>query len=127
MTQRDAAFEVLNDINPVSVRENREYGGWVFLNADGSYSYSNPVRGEAASVLLPNPTLVTPAGGQLSASYHTHAAFDPRYDNENFSPTDLDLNRSFNVDGYLATPGGQFKWHNIRTDGVVTLGSIANN
>lgn len=126
LTQRDAAFEVLNGINPQSVRENREYGGWVFVNPDGSFSSTNPVRGEAASVRLPNPALVIPSGSRQTASYHTHAAFDPRFDNENFSPTDLELDRREMVDGFLATPGGQFKFHDFRADTVTTLGSIAN-
>ena len=125
-TQKDAAFDVLNGINPTSVRENREYGGWVFVNPDGSYSSTTPVQGEAASVQLPLQSVSIPGGSRATASYHTHAAFDPRFDNENFSPTDLSLNRQFGVDGYLATPGGFFKFHDVRTDTITTLGRIAN-
>lgn len=124
-TQRDAAFDVLNGINPTSVRENREHGGWVFANPDGSYASTAPVAGEAASVQLPDLNVVIPLGSQVSASYHTHGGFDPRYDNENFSQTDLRLDRELGVDGYLATPGGQFKWHEVSTNKVHLLGSIA--
>jgi len=126
-TQLDAAFDVLNGINPTSIRENREYGGWVFVNQDGSYASTTPVRGEAASVRLPLRSAVIPNGSRSTATYHTHAAFDPRYDNENFSPTDISSDESANVDGYLATPGGQFKYHNVRTGEITTIGSIATN
>ena len=124
-TQNEAAFDVLNGINPQSVSENREYGGWVYILPDGSYGSTTPVQGEAASVTLPSPIQSIPSGGSRTASYHTHAGFDPKFDNENFSPQDLESDREINVDGYLATPGGQFKMHDVQTDTVVTLGSIA--
>lgn len=124
-TQNEAAREVLNDINPQSIRENREYGGWIFVNPDGSFASTVAVRGEAASVRLPDPQLSTPPMSVITASYHTHAAFDPRFDNENFSPQDLENDRMNNIDGYLATPLGQFKLHDIETDTVITLGTVA--
>ena len=120
-----SSFDVFNGVNPNSVRENREYGGWVFLNPDGSYSSTAPVAGEAASVNLPSLSVIIPRGSVASATYHTHGAFDPRFDNENFSPTDLRTDRELGVDGYLATPGGQFKYHNVEDGSVVTLGTIA--
>ena len=124
-TQTEAAFEVLNGINPQSIRLNKEYGGWVFINPDGGYASTNPVSGQPASVILPDRNLVIPQGSRSTATYHTHAAFDPRFDNENFSPTDLNSDRKIGVDGYLATPGGQFKFHNVTTGEVSTLGPIA--
>ncbi len=123
-SQDDAAFNVLNGINPRSVRENREYGGWIYRSQDNSYSSTSPVGGDNDSVLLPNPASVIPQGSKLTASYHTHAAFDPRYDNENFSPQDLNGDNRLGIDGYLATPGGYFKYH--RGSNIITLGRIAN-
>jgi hypothetical protein len=124
-TQNDAAKDVLNEVNPQSIRINREFGGWVFVSPDGSYGTSAAVQGEAASVRLPDPELSVPVGSIITASYHTHAAFDPRFDNENFSPQDLENDRANNIDGYLATPLGQFKLHDIQTDTIVTLGTVA--
>ena len=124
-SQNAAALDVLNNINPRSIAENREYGGWVYVNPDASYNYTTPVPGEAASVTLPFPSAVIPSGSMETASYHTHAAFDPMFDNENFSPTDLESDRAFGVDGYLATPGGQFKFHNVETGEIITLGRVA--
>lgn len=126
-TQNSAARSKLNAVNPKSVRENAEYGGYVFINSDGSYSATPEVKGDIDSVLLPAPNTVTLYGGErATASYHTHAAFDPRYDNENFSPQDLSSDRALGVDGYLGTPAGQFKYFNVRTGQITTLGRIAN-
>jgi hypothetical protein len=124
-TQNEAARDVLNEINPQSIRLNREFGGWVFANPDGSFATTTPVQGEAASVQLPNPQLAVPQGSRLTASYHTHGAFDPRFDNENFSPRDLENDRANNLDGYLATPMGQFKLHDVESGNIITLGTVA--
>ena len=118
--QNDAAFDVLNRVNPLSVAENREYGGFVVINPDGSYSPTDTVTGDATSVSI--PFSLVPAGSTATASVHTHAAFDPRFDNENFSNTDLESDRNSMLDGYLATPGGQFKYHNVETGQITTLG-----
>lgn len=118
--QNAAAFDVLNGINPTSVRDNVEFGGWVYRNADGTFASTNPVRGEVASV-DPGPPNVVPAGTRATATYHTHGADDPRFISEEFSGQDLAFNRFFRVDGYLATPTGQFKKHIIASDRVVTL------
>ena len=123
--QNDAAFDVLNAVNPQSVRVNREFGGWVFINPDGSFSSTVPVRGDFKSVQLPNPAEVIPAGSRITASYHTHAAFDPNFDNENFSPTDLSLDRDNNFDGYLGTPAGQLKFHDVTDDSITVIAQIA--
>ncbi len=123
-SEREAAFIVLNGINPTSVRENREYGGWVYRNQDNTYGSSNPVRGEAASVTLPNPETSTPSGSRITASYHTHAGFDPRFDNENFSPQDIRSDIALGIGGYLATPGGSFQYH--FGGNIQVLGTVAN-
>ena len=121
-SQQMAARQVLNEVNPRSIAQNREWGGYVYRNADGSYSYTNAVQGNATSVLLPAPASAAPNGAVTTASYHTHAAFDPRYDNENFSPQDILSDELFGLDGYLATPRGQFKYHDVRRSRVITLG-----
>ena len=121
-SQNEAGRAVLNEINPTSVSQNLEYGGYVYINADGSYSSLAPIRGQAASVLLPNPATAAPSGSRVTASYHTHAAFDPRFDNENFSPTDIAGDRAFNIDGYLATPEGRFWLHDVSANQIILLG-----
>jgi hypothetical protein len=124
--QNEAAFKVLNGINPRSVAENREYGGYVYRNADGSFANTNPVKGTVNSVTLPPISQVVPSSARVRASYHTHAGPDPRYDNENFSLTDLSANDFFGIDGYLGTPGGLFKFHDLSANTITTIGTIAN-
>lgn len=123
--QHEAAYRVVNRINPRSVRENREYGGWVYRNGDGSYGSTAPVRGTYDSVNLGIPGQVVPSGTVATASYHTHGAFDPRYDNENFSSQDFRVDAYWNVDGYLGTPSGHFLYHD-RWQRVTRLGTVAH-
>jgi hypothetical protein len=123
--QHDAAYDVLNNINPTSVRENREYGGWVFREGNGTYGYTVPVRGSPDGVDPGTPNSV-PGGTIASAGYHTHASFDPRYDNENFSPQDIAFAIINRVDEYLATPSGSFKYYQYATGGISTLGRVSN-
>jgi len=121
-TQNESAKDVLNAINPQSIAENREYGGYVYRNADGSYSSTNPIKGEVASVSLPDPRSAAPSRAVTTASYHTHAATDPRYVNEEFSPQDILSDTIFGLDGYLATPRGQFRFHDVSTGKIINLG-----
>jgi hypothetical protein len=124
--KQDAAFDVLNRINPISVDENREYGGWVYQTIDGGFGSSEPIVGTQSSVELPNPRQANPTGSVLAATYHTHGAFHRRFDNENFSPQDIESDNILGIDGYLATPAGFFKWHNVTTGEIITIGPIAN-
>lgn len=123
-SETDVAFAVLNRINPVSVEQNREFGGWVYRNQDNTFGSSTPVRGGPASVTLPSPASSTPAGSRVTASYHTHAAFDPRFDNENFSPQDISSDNRLGIGGYLAIPGGTFQYH--FGGNIQLLGTVAN-
>ena len=126
LDQHNAARMRFNQINPVSVRENREYGGFVYQAADGSFATTEPIRGEVASITLPAPRFAVPVGTFARASYHTHGGFDPRFDSENFSSNDLEADRQFNIDGYLATPRGIFRYHDVETGQISTLGTVNN-
>jgi len=125
-TPDEAAFDVMNKINPVSVQQNREHGGWIYKKPDGSYDSTNPVAGGVASVNIGNPATSVPAGTAASASYHTHAGPDPRYDNENFSPQDILSDILIGLNGYLGTPAGFLKKHIVATNQITVLGRIAN-
>jgi len=129
-TQNAAGRNVLNGINPKSVRENREYGGWVYRRSDSSFSTTEPVPGQRASVNLGNPETSVPSGTRATASYHTHGGPNIPgspivYLTEQFSPQDLQSDRLLGVDGYLGTPGGKLLFHNFRTNAVIQLGTIA--
>ncbi len=121
--QHEVAKSTLNRINPRSVRENREYGTWIYRTADGRYAAAAIQTGEVASVNL--PVNIVPPGNTITASLHTHGGDDPRYANEVFSPADIAGDRAFGVDGYLGTPKGKFLWHDLKNAKVVQLGTIA--
>ncbi len=123
--QNDAAWTVLNGTNPTSVRENIEYGGWVYRNSDATYSATAPVKGRVDGVNIGTPDRV-PAGTLATSSYHTHGAYDPRFVSETFSPMDLIQDNLWKVDGYLATPSGKFMFHDHETGNVTQLGTVAN-
>jgi len=123
-TQHAAAQNVLNGINPTSVAQNVEYGGWVYRNPDNTFSATEPVKGSVDRVNVGSPTSVP--SGYATASYHTHAAYDPKYDSENFSYLDITMNNNWGVDGYLGTPAGYYKFHHYLTGVITTLGTIAN-
>ena len=112
-----AGANAVNDINYQSVKENREYAGRVYQNPDGTYSYTPPNPGtNDSSVAGPVPPGTTNAG-----DYHTHGAYDPRYDNEHFSPTDMRGNEAEGKPGYLGTPEGIIKKYDPATDRTKNL------
>lgn len=124
--RNEAAFAVLNRINPESVRQNREQGGWIYRNADNTFGYTTPVHGTISSVNIGNPVTTVPGGTTASASYHTHGGPDPRYDNEHFSPQDILADDVSHTDGYLGTPAGYMKLHDYRTGSITVVRRIAN-
>jgi len=121
--EEGAAFSVLNSVNPRCVAQNREYGGWIYRFNDGSYSFLNPVQGDTSSVNIGGPDRV-PNGTRASATYHCHGGPDPRFNNESFSPQDIFADRFFNVNGYLSTPAGQLKKHNVSNGQIQTIGKV---
>lgn len=118
--QHQAARSILNEVNPKSVRENREYGGWIVKSGDNTYGHTSPRIGNIDSVSLGAKP------GNATATYHTHGTADPRYDNEHFSPQDTRSDDIFDVDGYLATPNGAFLFYNHHSSEVSRLGTVAN-
>jgi hypothetical protein len=115
--QDQAAFAALADINPTSVRENREYGGSIYRNPDGSFSRSAHVRGEFKQVVF-NPHAIVPNGTLATAYYHTHGRANPNYLDEQFSPQDLQFARFYSIDGYLGTPAGRMFLYDLRKDRI---------
>ena len=118
-----AAFGVAGSINPTCIRENREYGSWIYRNTDGTFSYLPVRRGDTASVNLGSPN-EAPSGTVVTAAYHCHGGPDPRYINEEFSPQDIRSANFFNVNGYLSTPGGQLRKYDIRTRNITRIGTV---
>ncbi|MFX1678402.1 DUF4329 domain-containing protein [Mitsuaria sp. CC2] len=127
-----AAVDALNYINGRSICENVEYGGWIykkwgFDNKNSKFTYDEPTRGKSASVPYPS----APAFHEAYSAFHTHAAYDPRFDNESFSDRDKEIGDGLGVPTYLATPGRKIKKYSPdpRRNGrgqVSTIGATPN-
>jgi RHS repeat-associated protein len=115
LTQDAAASDAISDINPKSIKEYREYGGQIYKNSDGTYSYTPPRQGTRDSV-NPGPKPNTGTG-----YYHTHGGPDPGYDNEHFSRADKEYADRNNADGYLGTPSNKQKRYDNLTKKVTEL------
>ena len=98
------AREVLRILQPTSIAENREYCGYIGY-VKGRLTVSSPQRGTATRCAP-----LIPPGMKLTASYHTHSAFDPDTWSEIPSQLDVDGDREFGIDGYVSTPAGRF-WY----------------
>lgn len=100
------ATRFLDSIQARSIADRREYCGYFFRNAAGEIKATPPRRGTFATCSMPAPT----RSSGIFASYHTHGAYGPEYDNEVPSTTDLLSDFQFGIDGYVSTPGGRI-WH----------------
>jgi RHS repeat-associated protein len=127
-----AGFNAAKDINPTSRHKSpawpfgREYGGWLYQNPDGTYSYASPVPGGPRGV-SPGDFTPIPSGTSLAGAYHTHGAFDPAVNaadnprpgtpgynplhdgNEIFGPRDKHNLDNLNLPGFLGTPQGTIR------------------
>ena len=122
-SQHGAAYDATNSINPLSIRNNSEYGGMIYQNPNGTYSYTPPNSGGNASV-NPGGPAACPSGTTPKAYYHTYGAYDPRYDNENFSSADKNYANYYSIDGYVGTPTGDFKYYNSFTGADISIGRV---
>ena len=139
-TQSEAAKAALNSANPVSIKQNTEYGGLIYKDANGRYGYTTPSAGTGTGF---DPSSVNiPSGTTLVGDYHTHGDYstadalgnpvrtaDPSQDafnSNHFSTTDL---RGIEADavgkpgyrGYLGTPSGTFIQYDPNTRTVSNL------
>lgn len=97
------ARNFLNTLQPLSIRERTEYCGYIFVDGAGNLQATPPVQGTFAGC-----NMFAPERGQgIIASYHTHGAYNGRYDNEVPSVIDLESDFIFGIDGYVSTPGGR--------------------
>jgi len=90
--------------NGKSITDNIEYASAIYEDG-GKYKYTAIIGGQNANVGVPT----APYGKTLSAIIHAHAAYDKRYDNENFSGQDKSVAKFFEVPVYVTTPGGKIE------------------
>lgn len=117
-TQNRAAYYALYGFNPISVRNNIEYGSTIYRNKDRTFSPGLIVSvGDLDSVYV-NPYYRVPYGTQPTAVWHTHGAYKPQYINEQFSISDIQAAYYWKVDGYLGTPFGRMRLFDV-DEGVI--------
>jgi hypothetical protein len=109
-SQVAAARQATNDVIVQSIYQNREFGGMIYRNPNGTYSYTTPIDG-----VNPGGPNSCPTGTTPKAYYHTHGACDRAYDSENFSPDDITYANHHGIDGYLGTPNSALKYYNQST------------
>jgi hypothetical protein len=113
-TEARFAKAVLQQIQNVSFRNNREYCGYIGYNEHGILFASNARRGHRNGCVGKAPDNM-----DIVASFHTHGAFDVRVPAEFPSATDLKGDRAEGISGYIATPGGRF-WYSDSVNMVVS-------
>lgn len=129
-TQHEAAECISRFINPTSVKENLEYGGMIFKRDSGTYGYTGPIKGTLDGV-NPGGPISVPKDSTAVAYWHTHGGNEPGYDSENFSNAydpvdkvyygDIPYADHYQIDGYVATPSGAFKYYSHEEKTVTTL------
>lgn len=112
-------------INPRSKQEHREYCGCVCKKKNPETCkdeyFTTQVRGSLDEC---DPRdAPCPSDSIWVAWWHTHGGNDLRYDNENFSQPDKRFSEGYGIDGYLITPGDQFK-HYIPGSDIIDRGDL---
>lgn len=72
-TQDDAARAALNDCNRLSIRNNREYRGYIYRTTDGRFGYTFPMMGGMYGTNL--DIIHTPPNTSIVGEYHTHGDY----------------------------------------------------
>jgi len=94
---------LMESMNALSVRFNREVCGYVLRHPNGAYSSTKVSWGAQASCA----SLPVVDGMEVVSSWHTHAAWDPSYDGEVPSIQDVEGDMNMGVNGWVGTPGGR--------------------
>jgi len=93
-------YRAARSILPQSEKRGIEFGGFLYRNGNGRYSYSNSVAGTQTSVptLFSSPQALV---SRIAGWFHSHPLV-PGYNNEMFSGSDLLPARYLKGPGYLA-------------------------
>lgn len=104
-SDREAMFvlALMESMNALSVRFDREVCGYILRQPDGSYATTKASWGGHASCASPP----VDEGATLVSSWHTHAAWSPDYDGEVPSLLDVEGDMDQGINGWIGTPGGR--------------------
>lgn len=106
---------VFAEINPISIRENVEYCGYIGLDDAGALIASAATLGEEATCLADDPDEIA----VITGSWHTHGGHSLDYFNEVPSIGDYEADEVEGIDGYVATPGGRL-WYIDTLDATIS-------
>ncbi|MGH9691792.1 MAG: DUF4329 domain-containing protein [Candidatus Acidiferrales bacterium] len=99
--------------NPTSIKQDKEYAGWIEKTKNGKYVV-DPAHPGTQARSDPGPRPQNSAG-----EYHTHGGNDPVYDNEHFSNQDKWFLHNNHVPGFLGTPGHTIQEYDPATGKVI--------
>ena len=102
----EAAIDIIQSINPLSKKLNREFCGSVCC-LDGCFFATIPSRGTIASCTANIECFLF--GATTEAQYHTHGGKDNRFINEEFSDADQEKAYDTGVPEYVGTPNGDIR------------------
>lgn len=97
------AVRFLDTIQAPSINARKEFCGYIRRDSSGALQATPPRPGTFASCQMPAPL----PGSSVIATYHTHGAYGPNYDNETPSSIDLESDAQLGLNGYVSTPGGR--------------------
>jgi hypothetical protein len=113
MSYQDAGVGAVSYFNPISISQNREYGGNIYEDANGVYSYNLTNVGAVCSGpdvdcgFVPQPTDIPGDSSTLDAIWHTHAGNNWFGEGEIFSTDDYNTADTIGVPSFLGTPEGR--------------------
>ncbi|MEM7724262.1 MAG: DUF4329 domain-containing protein [Pseudomonadota bacterium] len=105
---------LMESMNALSVRFDREVCGFILREPDGTYSSTKVSWGGHASCA----SLPLEEGVTVVSSWHTHAAYSVNYDNEVPSIQDVEGDIRFGVNGWVGTPGGRLWFVDSKTETI---------
>ena len=135
-TSDDAALHIMKQANPMSKRDNLEYGGLIFKDASGKYGYTGPIVGTEDGVNPFDGSAKVPNDTAEVGYWHTHgeySAFDQHgkivrtgdpslddFNSDHFSSQDLNVadykgKVSPEYKGYVGTPGNIYRGYDAKT------------
>ncbi|MDA9175723.1 DUF4329 domain-containing protein [Alphaproteobacteria bacterium] len=119
----EVAESALSNAQALSLKNNREYCGYIAFDGEDRLRFTAPLKGDQASCMPPE----VPYSWELIASYHTHGALtveDEGLSYEFPSSDDLISDSEEGVDGYLSTPGGRFWFIDTQDEVIIMLGDV---
>ncbi|HVB03571.1 MAG TPA: DUF4329 domain-containing protein [Chitinophagaceae bacterium] len=106
--------------NDNSIIDQKEYASSIYIvNVNGKtyYTYTVPWIG-TTDMSKPSPA---PKDKTTFSSVHSHANYDPKYDNKNFSPQDKNKAKEDQQTDYVTTPDDSLNKYNPKSDKQVVI------